>query len=248
MIDAALEPFLDEGLITKVVRPIKSGKEASVHLCRANPNTTGETLAALKVYHPLDRRNFHDESVYRDGEWIKERRIRVALEKKTRFGRELQGGIWVNREWEILHVLAEAGADVPRPIYRTDEAILMSYLGDEDVAAPQLRSYRPEPDEADSLFRQLLRNIEVMLHVNVIHADLSPYNVLVWGGRPIVIDVPQAVDPRKNRHAEELLRRDVNHVVTYFERFGVRANADELASGLFTAWTFADLIPGDLSG
>jgi RIO kinase 1 len=248
MHDESLEPFLDEGLITGVVRPIKSGKEASVHLCRANPSTTGETLAALKVYHPLDRRNFHDEAIYRDGEWIKERRTRVALEKRTKYGREVQGGIWVNREWETLQALAEAGADVPRPIYRTEEAILMGYIGDEDDAAPQLRAYRPERDEAESMFRQLIRNVEVMLGANVIHADLSPYNVLVWDGRAIVIDVPQAVDPRKNRHAEELLRRDVERVVEYFERFGVRAHARELAADLFTAWTFADLIPGDLSG
>ena len=40
--------------------------------------------------------------MYRDGEWIKERRVRVALEKKTRFGREVQGMIWVDREWETL--------------------------------------------------------------------------------------------------------------------------------------------------
>ena len=97
MRDEAFEHFLDEGLIERVLRPIKSGKEASVHLCRANPRTTGERLAALKLYHPLDRRDFRDESLYRDGEWIKERRIRVALEKKTRFGREVQGGIWVGR-------------------------------------------------------------------------------------------------------------------------------------------------------
>ena len=56
MQDNAFEHFLDEGLITKVIRPIKSGKEASVHLCRANPSTTGETLAALKVFHPRSPR------------------------------------------------------------------------------------------------------------------------------------------------------------------------------------------------
>ena len=41
MHEAAFEHFLDEGLIEAVIRPIKSGKEASVHLCRANPRTTG---------------------------------------------------------------------------------------------------------------------------------------------------------------------------------------------------------------
>lgn len=246
--DDTVQHFLDEGLITSVLRPIKSGKEASVHLCRANPSTTGLELAALKRYHPLDRRDFRDESIYRDGEWIKERRIRAALDKKTRFGRHVQGAIWVNREWEMLHTLSTAGADVPTPIAASDDGILMSYVGDVDQAAPQLHRYRPEPDEAQALFDQLVKNVERMLYVNVIHGDLSPFNVLVWDGRATVIDLPQAIDPRKNRHARRLLERDVERISDHFARFGVRSNAYGIAHDLWTAWTFADLVPEELRG
>jgi RIO kinase 1 len=242
------EHFLAEGLITKVVRPIKSGKEASVHLCRANPSMTGEELLALKVYHPLNRRDFRDESVYRDGEWIKERRIRVALEKKTRFGREVQGAIWVHREWETLQTLWAAGAAVPRPLAATDDAILMTYIGDEDLSAPQLHRHRPSPQEAQALFEQLVRQIELFLYRNVIHGDLSPYNVLVWDGRATVIDLPQAVDPRKNRHAPGLLERDVRRICDHFDRLGVRSSPGRLSADLWTAWTLADLVPEELRG
>ena len=238
--------FLDEGLISRVLRPLKSGKEASVYLCEANPHTTGEELAALKAYHPLDRRDFRDEGLYRDGEWIKERRVRVALEKKTRFGREVQGAIWVNREWETLGVLSEAGADVPRPIARTDEAILMTYVGDREIEAPQLRSLRPTPELAERWFEGVIRNVERFLYRNVIHGDLSAYNVLVWGEEVTVIDFPQAVDPRKNRHAHDLLERDVERICSFFEKFGVRRDARGITHDLWTAWTFADLVPEEL--
>src|SRR4029079_17539029 len=110
--------FIGEGYITDVLRIIRTGKEASVHLCRANPSTTGEELLALKIYHPLDRRDFRDESLYRDGEWIKERRVRMALEKRTKFGRDVQSEIWIGREWETLGMLSETGGSVPRPIAR----------------------------------------------------------------------------------------------------------------------------------
>ncbi len=249
MNDEAIEHFLDEGLIERVIRPIKSGKEASVHLCRANPRTTGEDLVALKVYHPLDRRDFRDESLYRDGEWIKERRIRVALEKKTRFGREVQGGIWVHREWETLQALSAAGAPVPRPIEATAGAILMSYLGDEGVAAPQLLRYDVRDRlEAEELLEQTLRAIERMLFHDVVHGDLSPFNVLVWEGRIWVIDLPQAVDPRKNRHAEPLLGRDVQRICDHFGRLGALRDAEGFTRDLWTAWTFADLVPEELRG
>ena len=243
---SSLDHFLAEGLITDVVRTVKTGKEASVHLCRGNRSTTGEDLVALKVYHPLGRRDFRDESIYRDGEWIKERRIRAALEKKTRFGRQVQGELWVGREWETLRALSLAGLPVPRPIASTGDAILMSYLGDLDLAAPQLRSIRLEPDDAQELFEQVLRAIERMLYVNVIHGDLSAYNVLVWDGRAIVIDLPQAIDPRKNRHAHALLERDVQRVCEHFARFGLRTSPDRLAADLWTSWQFADLVPEEL--
>lgn len=244
----ASEHFIDEGLITEIIRPIKSGKEASVHLCLANPSTTGERLAALKVFHPLNRRDFRDDALYRDGEWIKERRVRVALEKKTKFGREVQGGIWVSREWETLKALSSAGVPVPRPIERTDDAILMTYIGDEDDAAPQLRSYSPDPDEAEDLFAQLVKAIELMLFHNVVHGDLSAYNVLVWEGRITVIDLPQAVDPRKNQHALAFLERDVGRICEHFARHGVSSSPHSLAGDLWTSWTFADLVPEELRG
>jgi RIO kinase 1 len=242
----AFDHFLAEGLITDVVRIVKTGKEASVHLCLANRSTTGEDLLALKVYHPLDRRDFRDESIYRDGEWIEERRIRAALEKKTRFGREVQGGLWVSREWETLRALSASGAPVPRPVASTGDAILMSFVGDEERAAPQLRSCKLDADEAQDLFEQVLRAVERMLYGNVIHGDLSAYNVLVWEGRATIIDLPQAVDPRKNRHAPALLERDVQRICDHFARFGVRSAPEQLAGDLWTSWQFADLVPEEL--
>ena len=116
---------------------MKTGTDASVHLCRGIVRHRETSCGTL--YH-RDRRDFRDESIYRDGEWIEERRIRAALEKKTRFGRQVQGGLWVSREWETLRTLSEAGVPVPRPIASTDDAILMGYVGDLELSAPQLRS------------------------------------------------------------------------------------------------------------
>jgi RIO kinase 1 len=244
-----LEYFFDEGLIEAVLRPIKSGKEASVHLCRANPSTTGEELAALKTYHPLDRRDFRDESMYRDGEWIKERRVRVALEQKTKFGREVQGMLWVDREWETLGLLSAGAAPVPRPIARTGDAILMTYMGDGDVAAPQLRSYPLDgAEEAEAIVDQVLRAVERMLFLDVVHGDLSPYNLLVWDGAVTVIDLPQAVDPKKNRHAKAFLERDVERICDWAERHGIQREAGGIAADLWTGWELADLVPEELRG
>jgi RIO kinase 1 len=245
---SSFEFFIDEGLIQSVVRTIRSGKEASVHLCRANPRTTGVDLAALKTYHPLDRRDFHDESVYRDGEFIEKRRTRLAVAQRTRYGRQVQGWIWVEREWQMLRRLHAGGVPVPRPIARTGDAVLMSYIGDADTPAHQLRSHRPTASEATELLDQVLDAVGRMLHLDVIHADLSPYNVLVREGRITVIDLPQAVDPKKNRFAAELLHRDVARICDWARRHGIARDPDRIAGDLWTAWELADLVPEDLRG
>ncbi len=247
MQDQDIEYFLDEGLIDGVIRPLKQGKEASVHLCRANPRTTGHELAALKFYHPLDRRDFRDETLYRAGEFIKERRVRVALEKKTRFGREVRGGLWVYREWETLCKLEGTKVPSPDPIASTDDAILMTYIGDFDVAAPRLHEFRPSsPDELEGLWIQLLGAIEHMLFHDVVHADLSPYNVLVWEGKLTLIDVPQAVDPKLNSHAQDFLTRDVQRLGSWLDRAGFHQPWEAIAGDLWTGWLHADLVPDDL--
>jgi RIO kinase 1 len=154
--------------------------------------------------------------------------------------------LWVSREWETLRALSDAGLPVPRPIASTDDAILMGYVGDLELAAPQLRSVGPDAVEAQDLFDQVLRAIERMLYLNVIHGDLSAYNLLVWDGRVTVIDLPQAIDPRKNRHAHALLERDVRRICEHFARLEVRSSPDRLAADLWTAWQFADLVPEEL--
>jgi RIO kinase 1 len=125
----------------------------------------------------------------------------------------------------------------------------MSYIGDADAAAPQLHVYRPDDrTEAESLLDQILRAVERMLFQDIVHGDLSAFNVLVWDGQITMIDFPQAVDAKKNRHARAFLERDIRRVCEHFERFGVRVPAERLAADLWTAWEFAELVPEELRG
>lgn len=249
MHEATIQAFIDDGLIETVLRPLKQGKEASVHLCQSNPETVGHDLTALKIFHDLDQRDFRDEGLYRDGEFIKERRVRLALEKRTRFGRVVQGGLWVSREWETLQKLSATSTPVPSPLGVSDPAILMTFVGDADMAAPRLQELRRlSPAELGNLWDQILAAVTVMLFNDVVHADLSSYNVLAWDGEVTIIDFPQAVDPKLNRHAEEFLRRDITRIGEWFERRGFSRPWDQISAGLWTSWLHADLIPPDLRG
>jgi RIO kinase 1 len=238
--DDALDYFVAEGWITRVLHVVKSGKEATVYCCEAAP-ITGAALLAAKIYRPREHRGLQDDSAYRVGRWVGSRRLERALANKSRKGREYQFGSWVDQEWEVLTRLHAVGADVPRPVSRCGDAILMEYLGDAEEPAPRLHTVKLEPGEAHYLMRVLLRNVELWLANDVVHGDLSAYNVLYWEGRVRVIDFPQAVDPRANPNARDLLARDVANLCTYFARQGVPADPERIAADLWRRFLRAEL-------
>ena len=238
--EAALESFFADGLITRILYTVKSGKEATVYCCEA-ADGVGDRLLAAKVYRPREHRNFRNDAVYQAGRAHGKHREQRAFEKKTRFGREVQAMTWVHEEYETLRLLHSRGADVPRPLAHSGGAILMSYLGDEQEAAAPLHRVVLEPGEAHPLFAQVMRNVERMLACRRVHGDLSPYNILYWDGAITLIDFPQAVDATRNSNAYSLLQRDIANVCRYFARYGVRADAGRLAGHLWTRFILDEL-------
>jgi RIO kinase 1 len=235
----ALDPFIAEGWITGEATLLKSGKEATAYRCAAAPES-GEPFFVAKVYRDQASRGFKNDAVYRAGQFIRDSHLRRAMANKSRAGREFQFSSWVGAEFATLRLLHAAGAAVPRPLAQADNAILMAYVGDEQGPAPPLQRAEPAPAEARRLFAFLMRQIELWLRWDRIHGDLSAYNILHWQGRLTVIDFPQAVDPRANPNAYDLLARDIANVARYFSRFDVPAEPALLADRLWGRFLRAD--------
>ena len=235
---AALEAT---GVIVDVVGALKSGKEATVYVCRADKRKARAYLVAAKVYHSRERRDFSNATAYDDGRQFLKARTARAVRGKTEFGREAEFSRWIYREWERLEQLYAAGVAVPKPITVSDGVIVMEFLGDETGPAPQLREVSLSHEQAISAFRWLMYDVELMPGANVVHGDLSPYNILWWREKATIIDLPQAVDPRFNRNARGLLERDVANVCRYFARAGVACSAEALARDLWRRFMRAEL-------
>lgn len=228
----AIRTFLYEGLITEVVREVKSGKEGTVYCCRASPSS-GYDLLAAKVYRPRQHRTFHHDAVYGEGRFTGKRRETLAVQQHTRKGRVMQAAMWVNHEYETLRMLAEAGADVPRVLAGAESSILLEYLGDDEIAAPLLTHVQLPSHVVRPLFQRLIANIDLFLRHDIIHGDLSPYNVLYWQDRGVIIDFPQAVDARSNNNAFMLLLRDITNICAYFDRYGVKSDPTRMTEHLW---------------
>ena len=69
-----------------------------------------------------------------------------------------------------------------------------------------------------------------MLEADLVHGDLSAFNVLWWRERPVMIDFSQAVDAITHPAARDLLVRDVDRAASYFRRLGVAIDLDAALS------------------
>ena len=58
----------------------------------------------------------------------------------------------------------------------------------------------------------------MFLEAHLVHGDLSEYNILMWHGDPIIIDVGQAVSTY-HVNAPSLMMRDIQNVYNFFANF-----------------------------
>ena len=236
-----LESFVVSRLITEIYARLPSGKEATVYCCRAHPSTRSKYLAA-KVYREHVPSAYRRTGPYFEGleRGLKVRTLR-AIESGSAFGRTVLDGLWVSAEYRNLKRLHARGADIPRPVAHCDRAILMEYIGNGAGPAPTLQSTRPNPRLAREVLQRIIENVVLFLRENIVHGDLSAYNVLLWKERPVLIDLPQAVDARFNRSAFFLLKRDLDNLASFFASLGVRFDPTELATELWTRYRRAAL-------
>jgi RIO kinase 1 len=201
--------LVEEGLVDEVLGQLMSGKEATVYIVRC-----GEQIRCAKVYKDAKQRSFRKATSYQEGRKVKNSRQARAMEKGSRYGRQMQEEVWQNAEVDALYRLAAAGVRVPQPYICFDGVLLMDLVVDaEGSAAPRLN------DVALAYHAILINQVVRMLCAGIIHGDLSEYNILVDENGPVIIDLPQAIDAAANSTAAEMLERDVNNLRTYFSAY-----------------------------
>ena len=210
-----LIPLVEEGLIDEVVGQLMSGKEATVYVVRC-----GESIRCAKVYKEANQRSFRKNASYQEGRKVKNSRQARAMEKGSRYGRQMQEEVWQNAEVDALYRLASAGVRVPQPHLCYEGVLLMDMVLDANGhTAPRLNDVSLSEALALEYHALLVNQVVRMLCAGLIHGDLSEYNILVSADGPVIIDLPQAIDAAGNSNAAEMLERDVLNLRTYFSAF-----------------------------
>ncbi|MFT3915221.1 MAG: RIO1 family regulatory kinase/ATPase [Anaeromyxobacteraceae bacterium] len=218
-----LGPLLADGVIDEIVGRLKSGKEADVWLVR----THGE-VAAAKVYKARHVRSFRNDAAYREGRQVRNTRTQRAMDKGSRFGQAASEDAWKAKESDALHRLHAAGVRVPRPVIFYEGVLVMELVLDaHGQPAPRLVDAPLGREQGAALYADLRRQATAMLASDLIHGDLSPYNVLAGAAGPVVIDFPQVVDAAQNSQAERFFLRDLENVRRFCEALDPALRAAE---------------------
>jgi len=200
--------LLDDEIIDAMVCPLKSGKEADLFVVEREPYHY-----VAKVYKERKHRSFKNDAGYREGRKVRNTRNQRALSKNTRYGQKLAEKAWHRAEVDALQRLSAAGARVPRILAHHENVLIMEMICDEQgQLAPQLAQVHLSAEGAQEMYDQILEQVVLMLLNDLVHGDLSPYNVLVRGGEPVIIDMPQCVSAAHNQQASKMLERDVHAI------------------------------------
>jgi RIO kinase 1 len=177
---------------------IKTGKESNVFLAEDKAGTR----YAVKIHRILTS-DFNAMSKYVDGDY------RFKNVKRTRRNLIIT---WVEKEFRNLGVAFRAGINVPMPIVWKNNVIIMEFIGDGPIASPTLKDVKLKTDE---VFEKIINDVKLLYQADLVHGDLSEYNILMRGEQPIIIDLSQAV-PLNHPMAQELLERDLRNISRFF--------------------------------
>ncbi len=198
-----LYALASKGVIDALGGPISTGKEANIFYAVGK-----EGDLAVKIYR-IATSNFKAMQNYLLGD--------------PRFGK-IKGTkraiitAWTGKEFRNLRRAEEAGVQVPHPITTRENILIMKLVGESDVPAPMLKDRRLDLAEAERVFEVIAGYVALLYNkADLVHADLSEFNILYDQGEPVIIDMGQSVTT-EHPMAQTFLERDVSNLTRYFKK------------------------------
>ncbi|KAL6043785.1 Serine/threonine-protein kinase RIO1 [Balamuthia mandrillaris] len=214
-----LYKMINSGLLDELNGVVSTGKESHVFHAVAGSFDEIEDLKkgeelAVKIFNMDMNQKFKDRTKYVDGE----RRYRHVPTQNSRKAIK----VWAEKELRNLNRLQHGGILSPRPILLRNNVLLMSFVGKGGVAAPRLKDAKLSMDKLHEAYMQCILMMRKMYQeCNLVHADLSEYNILYHRHKLWFIDVSQAIE-KDHENAFDFLRRDCSVITKFFRKNGVR--------------------------
>ena len=183
---------------------IGKGKEADVYLAEPGDKVKHGKVA-LKIFR-LETSSFSNRMDYMVGD-PRFNGIRNSITEIV--------GAWCKKEFGNLKIAKEAGVSAPAPYSFAGNVLAIEFLGEGDEPARALKDVGT--GNPDATLDSILDDIRSLYRNNLVHSDISEYNILMKGDMPYLIDFGQAVAATHPK-AGDFLRRDVTNILGYFSK------------------------------
>lgn len=201
--------LLSSGYLTEIDGCLSTGKEANVYYARGK----NDEEYAVKIFK-TSILVFKDRDKYVSGEYrFRNGYCRSNPRKMVR--------TWAEKELRNLKRLQTAGLYSPTPALLKSHVLVMEFLGTDGWCSPRLKDVTLSPDEVLQCYKEIVVSMYQMYHVcNLVHGDLSEYNILWHRNHPYIIDVSQSVE-QAHPFANDFLRKDIANVTDFFRKQGL---------------------------
>lgn len=203
--------MMNSGILKEIGFCVSTGKEANVY---HGYGIKGEELA-IKIYRTASA-EFKKNWIYVQGD------PRFKNYKKGTYSFIYT---WARKEFKNLKRMNSAGVRSPHPIAVQKNVLVMEFIGKNEKAAPLLKDFKVK--KPHKLYAKVLDYMTKLYEKgNLVHADLSEYNILMKKQKPVFIDVSQSV-LLDHQYAPALLFRDIKNINRYFSSLGVEILSNE---------------------
>lgn len=210
-----LYKLVNNGTLESIDGVVSTGKEAVVIHAKGGESDNGPLPkeCAIKVFKTTLNEFKTREKYIRDDHRFKDR-----LQKNNP---RVLIKMWAEKEFRNLKRLYDAGVRCPEPIALKGQILLMSFIGTDNTAAPKLKDVRMATKQYRQAYEDIIESMRQMYQdCNLIHADMSEYNILWHDDHAWIIDVSQSIEPT-HEHAYNFLARDIQNVCDYFSSVGL---------------------------
>lgn len=194
----AINALVKADIIEAFGKPLGVGKESDVYEALTPTNQR----VAIK-FHRLGRTSFKQTKRKRD----------YTIKYSYTPDWHHQSRIAAKKEYKALKLLISKGIAVPKPIKQNRHVLVMSMIEGVELY------HHIELKYPQAILNEILVNVrKAYQESQLVHGDLSPYNIILQPNRHIlIIDWPQRVTT-KHATAKQLLKRDLKNVLTFFQR------------------------------
>ncbi|KAL1494337.1 hypothetical protein ABEB36_009952 [Hypothenemus hampei] len=203
-------------LLEKVNGTISIGKEAVILHAESNPDYPDIKLpneCAIKVFKTTLSEFKQREKYIKDDRRFKDRVGKQSSKKTVQ--------IWAEKEMANLMRLKRVGIPCPEVVSLKRHILVMSFIGEHCQPAPKLKDAGLKMAELIFAYDQVVEFMKTLYNkANLVHADLSEYNILWFKDTCYFIDVSQSVEP-SHENAFHFLMRDCCNVTNFFNKKNV---------------------------